>query len=119
LYLAGGELNKAIGMFKKTLSLQPYFLPALNNLAMAHMFAGQYNQALDVFEKLIALKPNNAANYYNVAVLHSLQNKETEALDWLKRAVEKGYDNWELIKSDKDLENIRDSQGYKKLVEGH
>jgi len=118
LYLGQGELIKAIGQFQKALSVQPNFPQALNNLAMAHTLGRQYDQALKVFQKLIELQPSNPANYYNVAVLYALQNKESEALAWLNKAVTNGYDNWDLIKSDKDLENIRNSEGYKELIKG-
>jgi tetratricopeptide (TPR) repeat protein len=118
LYLSQGELNKAIGQFQKTLSIQPNFPQALNNLAMAHTIGRQYDQALEVFQNLVALQPDNATNYYNVAVLYALQNNVSESLAWLKKAAAKGYDNWDLIKTDKDLENIRHSEGYKALVEG-
>jgi len=118
LYLGKGELNEAIRQFQKALSLQPNFLEALNNLAMAHTFGRQYDQALKAFQKLIALQPDNAANYYNVAVLYALQINVTESLAWLNKAVAKGYDNWDLIKTDKDLENIRNAEGYRELVKG-
>ncbi len=119
LYLARGDLNSAISWLEKATTLQPDFPQALNNLAMAHTFAGQHDRALEVFQKLIAFQPDNAANYYNVAVLYALQNKKADALEWLNKAVEKGYDNWELIKTDKDLDNIRNSEGYRVLIEGH
>ena len=48
-----------------------------------------------------------------------MQNKADEAMQWLKKAVDKGYRNWELIKSDKDLANIRHLEEYKQLVKGH
>ena len=118
LYLGKGELNKAIHQFQKALALQPNFPEALNNLAMAHTFGRQYDQALEVFQKLIALQPDNPANYYNVAALYALLKNVTESLAWLNKAVARGYDNWDLIKTDKDLENIRDSQGYRELVKG-
>jgi tetratricopeptide (TPR) repeat protein len=118
LYLGKGELNNAIGQFQKALSVQPNFPQALNNLAMTHTFSRQYDQALEAFKKLIALQPDNGANYYNVAVLYALQNDVTESLAWLNKAVAKGYDNWDLIKTDKDLENIRNAEGYRELVKG-
>ena len=91
----------------------------LNNLAIAHTFGRQYDQARKVFKKLIALQPDNAATYYNVAVLYALQNNVSESLAWLNKAIAKGYDNWDLIKTDKDLESIRNSEGYRELVKGH
>ncbi|MEJ2285349.1 MAG: tetratricopeptide repeat protein, partial [Desulfobacterales bacterium] len=119
LYLGKGQFDKAIAQFRKTLSIRPNFSPALNSLAMALTFSRQYDQARAVFQQLLELQPDNASNYYNVAVLYALQNRQAEALEWLNTAVAKGYDNWDLIKSDKDLESIRNSEGYKNLVEGH
>jgi tetratricopeptide (TPR) repeat protein len=119
LYLGKGELNAAIGQFQKAISIRPNFPAALNNLAMAHTFGRQYDQALQVFLQLIALQPDNPASYYNVAVLYALGNNVTESLLWLRKAIAKGYDNWNLIKTDKDLENIRSSEGYRELVKGH
>jgi len=119
LYLGKRELNKAVVEFKKALALRPDFLEARNNLALAYIADRQYDQALAAFKKLIELDPDNASTYYNIAVLHALQNNVAEATAWLKKAIDKGYLNWELIKTDKDLANIRDSAEYKALVKGH
>jgi tetratricopeptide (TPR) repeat protein len=118
LFLGTGELGKAIVQFEKALAIQPNFPEAMNNLAMAYTANQQYDQALGAFTKMVALQPDNAMNYYNLAVLHALQNNVAVSLEWLKKAIAKGYDNWELIKTDKDLENIRNSAGYKELIEG-
>jgi len=92
VYLAKGKLNRAITQYQQALSADPNFPQALNT--------------------------DNAANYYNVAVLYALQNNVAESLAWLDKAVTKGYDNWGLIKTDKDLENIRNSEGYRELIKG-
>jgi hypothetical protein len=41
-----------------------------------------------------------------------------ESIDWLKEAIKRGYKNWDLIKRDKDLENIRGSSYYKEIIRG-
>ena len=119
LYLGKGDLGKAVVEFEKALSLQPEFLEAQNNLAMAYAADRQYDRALAAFKKLIALDPGNAGNYYNVAVLYALQNSVDESIAWLEKAIDNGYDNWELILNDNDLNNIRNSAAYKELVKGH
>ena len=86
---------------------------------MAYAADRQYDQALTAFKKLIELDPDNAGIYYNIAVLYALQNKVPDSIAWLKQAIDKGYRNWELIKTDKDLANIRNSEDYKQLVKGH
>ena len=104
--------------FEKALALQPDFLAAQNNLAMALAADGQYDRALAAFKKLIEMDPDNPGHYYNIAVLYALQNNVPNSILWLNKAVDRGYQNWELIKTDKDLANIRDSEEYKQLVKG-
>ena len=118
IYLSQGKLDQAIIEFEKALALAPKMLAAQNNLAMACAADRQYDRAQAEFKKLIELDPGNASIYYNIAVLYALQNNVPEAITWLKQAVDKGYRNWELIKTDKDLAGIRHSQEYKQLVEG-
>lgn len=118
LYLAKGELNRAVVEFEKAIALRPDYLEAQNNLAMAYAADRQYDRALAAFKKLIELDPDNASIYYNIAVLYALQNKVPDSIAGLKKAIDRGYRNWELIKTDKDLAIIRNSDDYKKLVEG-
>lgn len=119
LYLGRGELDKAVAQFEKALALKPKFAEARNNLALAYAAGRQYDRALATFKKLIELEPDNPSTYYNIAVVSALQNKVDEAMQWLKKAVDKGYSNWELIKSDRDLANIRHLDEYRQLVKGH
>jgi len=93
------------------------FIPALNKLAIIHIKTGEYIKSIHFFKKIIKLRPNKNIFYYNIACLYSKQNKVEEAVSWLKRAIIHGYANWDLIKSDKDLENIRSSSAYIKLIE--
>jgi len=118
-YLGQRELTPAIAEFEKALMLQPNFVAAQNNLAMAYAADQQYDQALAAFKKLLELDPDNAGVYYNIAVLYALQNKEPDSIAWLKQAVDNGYRNWELIKTDKDLAGIRHTEDYQQLVKGH
>ena len=119
IYLAQGELAKAIAEFEKALAQQPGFIAAQNNLALAYAANSQYDRALAAFKKLIVLDPDNAGAYYNMAVLYALQNNVPDSITWLKKAIDRGYRNWELIKTDKDLANIRHSENYQQLVKGH
>jgi len=40
----------------------------------------------------------------------------TRGMEWLKKAVSHGYDNWELIRSDPDLRNLRGLPDYRDLI---
>jgi len=119
IFLGKGEFRKAIRQFEKALSMQPQFAAAQYNLALAYAADKQYDKALTAFKKMTALQPDNANTYYNTAVLFAMQNNVEESIAWLKKAIDKGYSNWELIKTDKDLENIRNSTDYMELLKNH
>jgi tetratricopeptide (TPR) repeat protein len=116
IYLARGEFNKAIIEFEKALDIEPRFAAAQYNLALAYAAGDQYDRALESFKKMLAIQPDNPNTYYNIAAMYALQNQVDDSVEWLKKAIAKGYQNWQLIKTDKDLENIRNSAAYKDLV---
>lgn len=82
-------------------------------------FAGEknYDKAVALFRKILSITPNNSIIYYNISCLYAIQNKKTEALDWLRQAVDHGYDNWEKLKTDPDMHNIKETPYFRSLVE--
>ncbi len=116
LYYKKRKLDEAIYHYQKSLSLQPDAVQVLNNLAIAYMTKKEHEKAVSTFNRMAELQPDNAGIYYNIACIYSRQNKIEKSLESLKKAIEKGYDNWDLIKTDKDLENIRNSLYYEKLM---
>jgi tetratricopeptide (TPR) repeat protein len=116
LYKKNLDLGKAIDQYQKTLSLQPGNVQALNNLAVVYTIQGEYDKALSGFKTIINLRPDSAGTYYNIACIYARQDRTKESVDWLNMAIERGYKNWDLIKTDKDLENIRDSSTFKKII---
>ena len=100
----------------KALSLRPTLSQALDSLATAYSVKGEHEKALVLFKKIAGVRPERAVTYYNIACIYAVQNRIKESVDWLKKGLEKGYKNWDLIKSDKTLENIRGSSYYKDLI---
>ena len=45
--------------------------------------------------------------YYFMAGSYARQNRTEEAIDWLRRAITRDFNNWDLMKADRNLENIR------------
>ena len=111
-----GRTEEAIEHYLQALSIEPEFIEALNNLALTYMVKNENEKALALFTKLTALQPDNAGHYYNLACIYSRNNQVGASIDVLKKAVKKGYHNWELIKSDKDLINIRGSADFEVLI---
>jgi tetratricopeptide (TPR) repeat protein len=117
--LKQGKTDKALFQYQKALSINPKFTLAMNRLAVVHMIKEEYDKAISIFKKLIELQPNDAIAHYNISCMYSRKNNIEESISWLMKAIKKGYNNWDLIKTDKDLENIRGSSYYKELVKDH
>jgi tetratricopeptide (TPR) repeat protein len=119
LYFSIGDQRQAEQQYNKALQLNPKFVPAINNLALITAANKEYDKALTIFSDVLNYYPDDAGTHYNIACMYSRLNRVDESIDWLKKAIDKGYANWESIKSDSDLENIRDTDAYKELVNGH
>ena len=83
------------------------------------MIKGEYDSALPIFKQVIEILPGHAKTYYNIACLYALQHEIEKSIEWLKAAIQLGYDNWALIKTDTDLENIMQSAEYKAFIKDH
>ena len=115
-----GELAEAALHFSEALKLNPdsdYARDSLLTIAFVYANQKKYDKSIDVFKKILAAQPQEGVYYYNIGCLYSIQNQEDESIDWLRKAVERGYNNRERMKTDKYLENIRESEGYKDILE--
>jgi len=128
------EKNKALAHFKKAQSLNPDYPKApnigalisrlqasntKNNLfkqAVRHVSIQEYEAAIKKFKAILDQDPANQVILYNMACIYSLKGKELEALSWLKKAVSNGYKNWERIKTDPDLKNLRKTEYYQEII---
>jgi len=76
----------------------------------------EYDGAFSLLEGILELQPDNSSVYYNIACLYAKQNLKDKSVIWLRRAIKKGFDNLDIIKSDEDLKNIRDTEYYRELI---
>jgi len=70
----------------------------------------------DYLMALVQMKPDNCIALYNLACADSLLNNVPEALQTLEKAIKNGYSNVEHMLEDTDLDNIRNSEGFIKLI---
>ena len=73
--------------------------------------------ALSDFIKVIELEPGNLKAFYALASTASLAYKNEYALYWLEKALEAGYNNYELLADDPSLDNIRNTTKFQFLME--
>jgi len=76
-----------------------------------------YEKALECVEKAIDSDPTDGMAWYNKACYHSILNHIPEALDALKRSIEIDVKNAKKAVRDKDFENVKAAEGFRRIVE--
>ena len=79
---------------------------------------GKIQEAKAEAAKALELSPNDPLMLYNAACFYARLEDKQLALNTLKGAVLSGYENYEWIKRDTDLESIRTEPEYIELMKG-
>ena len=78
-----------------------------------------YERAVAEFLKILEIDPEEELAYYNLACAYSLWGRTGEAMEALRGALENGFDDFDHMIKDEDLDPIRDEESYRKLIEKH
>jgi tetratricopeptide (TPR) repeat protein len=84
------------------------------NLAEANM----HEEGIKEAEKALETSGEDPLMLYNAACFYSRVGDKTRAVETLKRSVAGGFGYYDWIKTDPDLENIREEAGYLELLKG-
>ena len=103
--------------FKKAIELDPDRGQYYYYLGQLYIATIQYSKAQPVYEKAYIMGENkNNGLCYNLACIHSLEKRTYNALRFLEEALQNGFNDFEHIKKDADLDNIRNEDRFKELV---
>ncbi len=115
LYRLKGENALAEDDFRKVVELDT--IPGDENTAQyAYFYLGEREKAV-AFQDSILEKGDDKGNYYDAACLYSLMGETRKSLEYLRKSLELGYRNFHHIRRDRDLNNIRDTEEFKALME--
>ena len=112
------EVDRALRYFIKSNEIAPNN-KSVYQIVSIYSSQGGYEDALLYLRKLYKLQPENPEISYNIACIKAKQGLVDDATSWLKTAVEKGFHNWDLIKNDPDLANIRNTAFINELLKNH
>jgi len=113
------KLTQNIRQLEKKKAVSPNDPVTLHRLAILYSSNNENEKALDVLFALSKVNPEQPDVCYNIACIYAKQDRVNESVQWLMRAVEKGFSDWNLLKNDSDLENIRNTSYYINLVKDH
>jgi len=116
-YAAMKDWDNAISEFSKAVDVDSRYAAAYANRAVAYMQQRKYNKALDDLKQAESINPSDKLIHYNYVALYSLQNQLDRALDSLDRALERGFNNYDALRNDPDLNNVRAHPEFRNVLE--
>ncbi|MBF0316949.1 MAG: hypothetical protein HQL04_02155 [Nitrospirae bacterium] len=118
------SMNNAINEYTKAIELESRgdkskIGKAYEHRGTAYMVLKKMNKAEEDLKMAVDLIPTSYSVYYNLACLYSLENKIDFALDNLDKALENGFKEYDLLRKDSELKNLRKSPEFKTVLEKH
>lgn len=85
-------------------------------LGRALLGLGKHDEAVRILEEAVAIGRSPGHALYNIACAHALAGRAPMALDALKRALAAGFDDFQTLDTDTDLDAIRKDPGFDSLA---
>lgn len=112
-----GEYTVAISAYDRALEIDLNNAEAWNLKGLAYYKLKNYEKAIECCEKSIDTDPNEGMAWYNRACYLTLNGKVDEALEALKRSIEIDIANARKAVKDRDFENARAEEGFRRIIE--
>lgn len=115
--LSANQNNETIelALFQKLEKRLPNDTEILQVLAELYTKNQLFKAGLAVDLRLTKLDPQNGMVWYNLGCSFALNDRIDEAFEALSKAIEYGYDDYEWMKNDSDLDVLRDDKRYESL----
>jgi tetratricopeptide (TPR) repeat protein len=113
------KIDASISKLEYVLTYSPNDLKVLNSLAVYYSMKGQYDRGIDYLMKELNISPENPGVYYNLACIYSRQNRLKESRYFLDKAIKKGFNDWDQLRKDHDLDNLRNTTYFDNLLKNH
>jgi tetratricopeptide (TPR) repeat protein len=111
------DLSSSMEAYNRVHEIDVTNAEAWNLKGLIYYRQKNYDKALSSVEKAIDSNSMDGMSWYNKACYHSLLNHIPESIEALKRAIEIDVKNAKKAVKDKDFENIRADDGYRRIIE--
>ena len=85
------------------------------NISTAYLKLKQFTLALKYLNILKFINPRNPFLHYNLACYYSLLGKTSMGMEALKKAIQNGFNDKNALKSDPDIQKLRQSNQFREL----
>jgi|GEM_PF-587146 len=118
-HMKARDYDQAIREFSAIIGKYPDSSVAYNNRAAGYVRQNKFDKARDDLNKALQIDPSYPVTYYNLAALYALQKQSAPALASLDKALELGFNDYDFLRADPDLANIRKHPEFRKILERH
>lgn len=108
-----------VSFFQGALEQDPENVEVLVTLGDVYSRLGKTRAGLDIDKRLVRICPDEPTFHYNLACSYSLLGDLDPALKALEKAIQLGYQNFEHLKKDSDLDNLRQDGRFHVLLKTH
>ncbi len=105
-----------VELYRKALEIDPENIEVLVSLGDTFSKRKMFQDGLEIDKRLVRICPKEPTFYYNLACSHSLLGQIDFALEALEKAFELGYQNFDHLMKDPDLENLRKDYRFRQLL---
>jgi len=113
--LKQNNYEEAINNYKMALHHNKDFEESYINISTAYLRTKQFNLALKYLNILKSINPRNPFLHYNLACYYSLLGKISMGMEALKEAIQNGFNDINSLKSDPDIEKLRQNHQFGEL----
>lgn len=119
IYANAGNMKLAENYFRLSVEKDSMYVVGYYNLGLVYLIHRNLELAKTQMLKVVELNPNYFYAHFNLACIYSLESNTDDAITYLKEALDLGFDDFYSIKNDSDLENLRSTKEFKKLIKDY
>lgn len=105
-----------IGFYESILRRDPRYSDVIEILGGLYTKVGRIADGLRMDRRLVKLEPKNATAHYNLACSLALSKRRADALRSLRQAVSLGYEDYDWMSQDPDLDGLKNAPEFKHLL---
>jgi tetratricopeptide (TPR) repeat protein len=105
-----------IRFFESVLKHNASYTDVIEILGGLYTKQGRIADGLRMDRKLVRLLPSNATAHYNLACSLALVKRKADALRSLREAVKLGYNDFDWMQQDPDLDDLKDHPDFLALL---
>lgn len=117
LYLTAKNYEKSKYYFEEYARLYPDLYYGYSGIGYVYLKQGKNKKALEYFELALSKNDKEPWSYYNLTCFYALTGNSAKAIEYLEKALQNGFDNFDHLGTDSDIDSIRNLPEFKALIE--